>query len=1084
MGNSLLFGERTVLTDPISGRLLLQSDRVNSVLPDVFKLPSCSSYGSHNTTWLREEVPRWRLGLAPFGPELAEGTFHPLSSVYVEPIIALTLPGLSLFIFFNLVLTVFCYRRYELGLCGEPFPTVKQYLPREVNAVRLVTTLTLAILIMIAGTALLVVNLSVDNGTGALVAATTAIEETISTSFGVGRELLGTALGIISKLDGFYASLAAEVDVAKLLERLTCTEALLAPGGSPEGAEMLHVVDGINEAMGLRPDADALAAQLAALAAAAAQIPLRVPPVSTALATAEAQRRLLPPLPDLAAAVDELNASATNATGRPSEAVAGLNATNVTLSGLPDLPLLISRLGNVYYGQNPNISGHICANLPVGWKEGDVTECDELRAALRLAVDVLDAAAPARPLILLRELRALLDGFPPLVSMSANLTTLQAELVGVPNLTLASLDYDVLNASLVAWDQKSIVDMLGMVRDTAAQLAAARPQRIAPNLELQRGAVAPLACADQALTMLSNIDAQLLALPTDVAAANTKLVRLGAALRALPDPDVFGNGTRELALSLEALPNTRPYFEAIESLEDAIAALPAGAPLQRALAAVQDNRFLPSTHEALVNVTAALDVAINSLPDLTPFDASLSALNESRTTLPPLLTEALAAIERYDLEGDDSNMGSLDLASAALAELDAAVRGRPAEYHLRRALRRIDRELRALPPSPHHAAQARALDGALALLPPLPRRVSLLDTLATEAAAVPSVPALGSAFYNLNASLETLPSLDEAKISLTHYKSEVDALVSPPSPDRRALLGPAHALRTQLATIKAVVDSGQAAVDATHDETLVQLELLERGLFGEDKRGYTAAWLDIDGRVYSVRFIFLLVSFGIPVALGGVAAFSCITRRGGFSLHAGHALLVSLPWIWLLGASVELPASVVLSDACGQLEDFVYTWLGRDGISASLVRAREPVYGYMTGCVRDDPMVNFFEPIKAAAAGATDNVTLALDDYTLRPAMVDALETLEGEMGVILAALATVREVMSCGNVHALYKEAKTAVCCDWAYAANFLWVSRVATAVVTLPAAVAAIAGYKRFHKTLWGPYASVQSQEVGAYL
>ena len=91
-------------------------------------------------------------------------------------------------------------------------------------------------------------------------------------------------------------------------------------------------------------------------------------------------------------------------------------------------------------------------------------------------------------------------------------------------------------------------------------------------------------------------------------------------------------------------------------------------------------------------------------------------------------------------------------------------------------------------------------------------------------------------------------------------------------------------------------------------------------------------------------------------------------------------------------------------------------------------------------------MVNFFEPIKAAAAGATDNVTLALDDYTLRPAMVDALETLEGEMGVILAALATVREVMSCGNVHALYKEAKTAVCCDWAYAANFLWVSRVAT--------------------------------------
>ena len=869
------------------------------MLPDVFKLPSCSSYGSHNTTWLREEVPRWRLGLAPFGPELAEGTFHPLSSVYVEPIIALTLPGLSLFIFFNLVLTVFCYRRYELGLCGEPFPTVKQYLPREVNAVRLVTTLTLAILIMIAGTALLVVNLSVDNGTGALVAATTAIEETISTSFGVGRELLGTALGIISKLDGFYASLAAEVDVAKLLERLTCTEALLAPGGSPEGAEMLHVVDGINEAMGLRPDADALAAQLAALAAAAAQIPLRVPPVSTALATAEAQRRLLPPLPDLAAAVDELNASATNATGRPSEAVAGLNATNVTLSGLPDLPLLISRLGNVYYGQNPNISGHICANLPVGWKEGDVTECDELRAALRLAVDVLDAAAPARPLISLRELRALLDGFPPLVSMSANLTTLQAELVGVPNLTLASLDYDVLNASLVAWDQKSIVDMLGMVRDTAAQLAAARPQRIAPNLELQRGAVAPLACADQALTMLSNIDAQLLALPTDVAAANTKLVRLGAALRALPDPDVFGNGTRELALSLEALPNTRPYFEAIESLENAIAALPAGAPLQRALAAVQDNRFLPSTHEALVNVTAALDVAINSLPDLTPFDASLSALNESRTTLPPLLTEALAAIERYDLEGDDSNMGSLDLASAALAELDAAVRGRPAEYHLRRALRRIDRAARAAAVAAPRRAGAR-----------VGRRVG-----AAAAAAAPRLAprharhrggggAVGARPRHRLLQPQRVPrdaAIARRRQDLTRTTRARSADPSRArSPDRRALLAPAHA-RTLRRTIGPSSTAGRRRSTRRTTRPSCNSSCSSAGCSARTSAG--------PGGVHST----------LTAASTRCASSFCWSRSGFPSPSAAsqphHAArgraarrprpLVSLPWIWLLGASVD-----------------------------------------------------------------------------------------------------------------------------------------------------------------------------------
>jgi len=34
------------------------------------------------------------------------------------------------------------------------------------------------------------------------------------------------------------------------------------------------------------------------------------------------------------------------------------------------------------------------------------------------------------------------------------------------------------------------------------------------------------------------------------------------------------------------------------------------------------------------------------------------------------------------------------------------------------------------------------------------------------------------------------------------------------------------------------------------------------------------------------------------------------------------------------------------------------------------------------------------------------------------------------------------------------------------------------------VPAAVGAIAGYKRFRKVLWGPYASTKALEVGAYL
>eukprot|EP00964_Phaeocystis_antarctica_P071419 scaffold43572_cov61-Phaeocystis_antarctica.AAC.3 len=73
---------------------------------------------------------------------------------------------------------------------------------------------------------------------------------------------------------------------------------------------------------------------------------------------------------------------------------------------------------------------------------------------------------------------------------------------------------------------------------------------------------------------------------------------------------------------------------------------------------------------------------------------------------------------------------------------------------------------------------------------------------------------------------------------------------------------------------------------------------------------------------------------------------------------------------------------------------------------------------------------------------------------------------------------------MSCSSVHVIFKRAKSAVCCDLAYATVFLWVARLISAAWMVPAAVGAIAGYKRFRKVLWGPYASVQALEVGAYL
>ena len=39
-------------------------------------------------------------------------------------------------------------------------------------------------------------------------------------------------------------------------------------------------------------------------------------------------------------------------------------------------------------------------------------------------------------------------------------------------------------------------------------------------------------------------------------------------------------------------------------------------------------------------------------------------------------------------------------------------------------------------------------------------------------------------------------------------------------------------------------------------------------------------------------------------------------------------------------------------------------------------------------------------------------------------------------------------------------------------------------SACVLLPATLAALAGYKRFPREVWGPYSSVQAKEVGAYL
>jgi len=77
-------------------------------------------------------------------------------------------------------------------------------------------------------------------------------------------------------------------------------------------------------------------------------------------------------------------------------------------------------------------------------------------------------------------------------------------------------------------------------------------------------------------------------------------------------------------------------------------------------------------------------------------------------------------------------------------------------------------------------------------------------------------------------------------------------------------------------------------------------------------------------------------------------------------------------------------------------------------------------------------------------------------------------------------------QTLSCNEVHFLYQDAKTAVCCDIGYAATAIFSMRMLCSCAMVSALVGAIAGYKRFRRQrdLWGPYHSMQALEVGSYL
>ena len=1055
-------------------RGLLQGEAPESALPDLFKLPVCSIYGSHNTTWLRN-VPRIRLGLPSFGPiGLAEGDFHPLASSYAEPLVVLAIPGAILWAIFGITFMCFCYRRYHLGLCGEPFPTVKQYTPKQIAANRLLTAVSFTAILLMAATAIVTINLTIDNAETHFLDAIVETEGLVGTSFGTGRTLLDTVLGVLAELDGFDAQISDAVDAGEMLLNLQCMVPLL--DALPAGATMLHTTDTAQAAIDGLPRMNVTDGAFALLSYPLATLPQQLPPITEALGNLRTQSALLPDLRLLATQLSLLNMSVVNATGDATAITASLVSFNGTVDALPDLPLLLDRMGRVYHSQSAE---HICASIPQGWRPGDLTECDELRAQLAQTASVLEASSPATPIEQTRAYEALLADFPPLPQMVGNLTRLREVTSGVANLSRAVRRYDALNETLQAWARPTIDASLHALRASTDALVAARLPTLLPELELLRAAYVPLRCVDVLLQTLQSVNVTLLRLPALSQDLHDGADSVQAALRALPSAGQFIRSTTDFLTQLRAMPDPAEYLAAVAALDAAVLALPAGPPLTDALTAVQEALALPDNHGGLVNGTSVLHEALLGLPPTAPHTASLAAFNRSKHLLPPLIDAALATIAYYDETGDDADMTAVHAAETELRVLLANVEARPDDAALREALLALEGRVAALPATEPQQEQALRLRHALDTVPPLPPRIALMGAVEAAALAAPEVAALRASWQALNRSLLRLPDLPSARPHLVNYDAVQRAL------DLERALADAFALQATLGDVPRLVAAGKAGVLGTHADTGANLDLLELGLFGDDLLGYSSHVRAKRPQIDSWRTGLLGLTFLLPVVAAGLAVAACCLRKGAWSLHAGQASLALLPWVLLLGASVELPMAVMLRDGCDQMDGFIYRTLGERGeTNAALARAREPLYGYMTGCVESDPMVNFFAPVDEITRVAMRNVTDSVAHLALRAAPSARVASLQAEVQRIGEALATVRTVMSCDAVHALIVEAKTALCCDLAYATTFLFISRLVTSFWMIPAAIGAIAGYKRFRSVLWGPYASVQALEVGAYL
>lgn len=1072
---------RALLASLFAGATGLQASAPNSTLPNFFNLPSCSKHGSHPTPF-NQALPRIQAGMFQFGPQdVTVFEFQPLSSQYLEPIIMIAMPGFVLALLLLLSCVCFCYRRYRLGRCGEPIPTVTAYTPREIFVTRGVAAASFGVSLVCSALACLVANASYQGGLTDIITAGYATEEIINASFRVGDELLLTSLGVNTELDAFASLVATYVDAAMLSADLECANGLLAM--LPDGAQMLETATALGAATATVPSIGVTDSLFADLRRPQQLYPVLVPPLTDSLSTLQQRVGGLPHLPTLSRRLAKVNTSIVNTTGLPTQIVRALVGVNASLASLPNLTLLEERLYKVSHEQTEDAS-HICSNIPIGWQPGDETECDELRAQLRQTRDALAATDAELPLDLFARYEALAADFPPLDAVHAALILERNELADCPNLTKTELEYGVLETTITGWDPTAIEWAINAVASAGASLDATNPTRLVPELQIVDDSQTPLLCVQSILSRLTLINTSLLTLPPNTESFFGRALALDTSLRAIPAPPAFIASLQALSTALLALPGLPAYTAGVGGISVALGAMPPSATLMSALHRLNEELPLASTHEGIVNISAALHGAMINLPSIAPFRTSLQLINASRAELPPLIERALHAIEQYDALGDTSDLGVVEEALVGVRALNGRYVARPDDDGLRAGFAAIEVEFGRMPPTDPTVAQVDALDGALQRLPDVSIYMSGLAALLASVAATPSVDVLRDTWNELKARLASVPAFSVTQAPLEQYAGVEAAMPTPPT----ALLDGTRQLHGLLAAVPTLVESGKTAITSTHDATQGAVATLRLALFGEVPGGYTARLEGMQPAITLTWWAFLTSSFGLPVAISCVTVVACLTRTGRPALYAGHALMSILPFYTLLGGSVELPMTVMLKDACDNVPFLT------DRLMAHLVTLEMPQFnllaaplvGWVTGCPETDPMATFYTPMVDAANSSTLDATRDLAALQLRPAIRQQVARLVNEAGEVARTADGVHGMLACSRIHERYIEVHTAICCDVAYAFTATWMVRLVTTAVLVASLIASVAGYKRFRrkKDLWGPYASIEALEVGSYL